>query len=412
MTRALSELLGAREPAFRMGLRQLEQASGCPSEDIRLSSEVRQKAQQALVELNLDPRDTTGPELYNVLLERLKHDDEAVRDLLGTDPKSSNQNLMLRTQRLLKSLDIPRSAFALKIVVAKRLLKKNPPKKAMKRLGYRSLDSMLKHEPVPQIYAAAAIAETAQWHKALLTGYKQLLPTDFEVRSVAALAPNSKRWETLGGDYVKHARHNILTFKELGAVILLPLAADTVPGVALMTLLLALNAINDIRETSAYFKLHQVRPDFGSVVAGAARSEPYAAATLVNEERLPWKLVQRFFANTPGAFVPELFEPHVQQDDLKTVPVEKVLAKLHPRFEFWNGKAHTGLLHDGKPVSLNLTDAALNFCNHLPYERRVVHYFRDHLWHELMLRYMHQNNLEQTLNEQLGRELVDEKALA
>ncbi len=397
-------MLGAREPAFRAGLRQLERASGNPSEDIRLSSEVRLKVQQALRELGLDSHDTTGQELYNALLERTRHDDAAIKDLLGTD--TDETNLMLRTQRLLKKLDYPRSIFALKTAAAKRLLKKNPPKKAMKSLGYRSADSLLKHEPVAQIQAAALICEASSWHRAQLAQYKLLKPMDFEVRDISFLVPNSKHWEALGADFVGKNHQNILTFKELGSVILLPLAADAVPGAALMTLILVINAINDIRTTSAYLKLHQVRPDFGELVAGATRGEPYTKASLVGDERLPWKLVQKYFARSVSAFVPELFEPHVQREDLMSVSVESVLSKLHPRFEFWKGRSHTGLLHDQQLVSLNIADAALNFCNHLPYEQRVVHYLRDHLWRELMLRYMHQDNLERTIHEQLEQELV------
>jgi hypothetical protein len=410
MTRVLSELLGAREPAFRAGIKQLERASGCPSEDIRLSSDVERNAKESLRDLGLDPHDTSGPELYGALQEKLAHDDNVVRELLGKDTKT--QNLMLQQQRLLKSLDMPKLSFALKASAAKRLLKKAPPKKAMKQLGYRSVDSMLKHEPVAQIAAAALMAETAQWHKSFINLYKQLKPADFEAREVQILAPDAKRWEKISEAYIQKYRNNILTLKEFGAVVMLPLAKDVVPGVALMTLLLAIHAINDIRTTSAYLKLHQVRPDFGDVVARTARSEPYTNASLVGDERLPWKLVQRYFSRSPEAFVPELFEPHVQQEDLKTESAEDILAELHPRFEFWKGKSHVGLLHNGRPVSLNLTDAALNFCNRLPYERRIVQYFRNHLWHELMLRYMHQDNLEQTLHEQLDDELVDEKALA
>src|SRR5487761_1518741 len=178
MTRVLSELLGAKEPGFRQGLRQLEQAGGGPSADIRLSSEILQATQSAVRELGLDPRDTTGPELYNALLERAKQDDKTVRELLGAD--ADDKDLTLRVQRLVGKLDISKKTFALKSIAAKRLLKKNPPKKAMKQLGYRSIDSMLKHEPVAQLYAAAAIAETPAWHRQLLNSYKQLLPTDFE----------------------------------------------------------------------------------------------------------------------------------------------------------------------------------------------------------------------------------------
>lgn len=403
MTRVLSELLGAKEPTFRLGLRQLEQASGSPSEDIRLSTEILRQLQDKLHQLGLDPHDTTGPELYNALLIRIKDDDASIRELLSTKPE--DMNLMLHTKRLLDSLEIPKKVFSLKPSAAKRLLKKTLPKKAMKQLGYRSFDSMLKHESVAQIYAAAVVAESAPWHRSFMAQYKQLLPVDFETRDVLILTPDSKRWETLSAPYIQKTKHNILTFKELGAIVLLPISVDMVPGVALMTLLLTLHAINEIRCTSAYLKLHQVRSDFGVTVAQVARSEPYTSAKLAGE-RLPWKLVQQYFARNPETYSPELFEPHIQLEDLKTESTEHVLAKLHPRFEFWKDAAHIGLLDHGSPISLNLTDTALNFCNKVPYEKRIVRYFREHLWHELMLRYLHQQNLEQAVHEQLNDELV------
>jgi hypothetical protein len=409
MTRVLSELLGAREPGFRLGLQQLERASGAPSADIRLSSEVEQQMQAKLRELNLDPHDTTGPELYSALQERVKQDDAGMRALLGVDDRGDE--LTLHVKRLLENLDGPKKNFALKASAAKRLLKKMPPKKAMKQLGYRSVDSMLKHEPVAQLLAAAVIVESPQWHKNFLSQYKQLLPADFEVRDVVILAPSSVRWAGLGAPYVARVKQNVLCFKELGAVVLLPLPPQVVSGAALAMVLLALHAINDIRATSTYLKLQQVRPDFGAIVARVARSEPYTQADLVGE-RLPWKLVQRYFARNPEAYSAELFEPHVLPEDLTWQPVESTLAKLLDRFAFWKHASHVGLLDHGEPVSLNLTDAALNFCNHLPYEQRVAHYFRDHLWHELMLRYMHQDNLEQTVHDQLGNELVDRQPQA
>lgn len=409
MTRVLSELLGAKEPGFRLGLRQLEQAGGAPNEDIRLSAEISQAVHRALNELGLDAHDTTGPELYNALLERVKQDDVVMRELLGLRP--GDDDVSLRVQRLLTKLEAPKKVFALKSSVAKRLLKKTPPKKAMKQLGYRSVDSMLKHEPVALIYGAAMITESPTWHKQLLQCYKQLAPADFESRDVAVLAPANKRWDTLSTGYVADVKHNILTFKELGAVVLLPLPAHAVEGAALAVTLLGVHAINDVRITSTYLKLHQVRPDFGSVLVKAARSEPYTQASLLGQV-LPWRLVHRYFARTPEAYNPDLFEPHVQPEDLHWRPAEHLLAALHDRLEFWEHSAYLGLLDHGEPVSLNLTDVVLNFCNKLPYEQRIVHYLRDHLWHELMMRYLHQDSLEQAVEEQLGGELVSVEALA
>src|SRR6185312_15970183 len=104
MTRVLSELLGAKEPEFRLGLRQLERAGGAPSADIRLSAELHQAVQDALRELGLDPRDTTGPELYNALMERAKQDDNVIRELLGMG--SDDSDLSVKVQRLVTKLEV------------------------------------------------------------------------------------------------------------------------------------------------------------------------------------------------------------------------------------------------------------------------------------------------------------------
>jgi len=409
MTRVLSELLGAKEPQFRLGLKQLEQAAGLPSEDIRLSSEVQHKTQDKLRELSLDPHDTTGRELYGALQQRVKADNAALSELLGTG--TDEHNLMPRIERLVASLDVPKQVFALKLMVAKKLLRKNPAKKVMKQLGYRSLESMLKHEMAPALFAAAYMVESAQWHKATLAAYKKLLPSDFEVRDAIICSPASDRWEKISREYIEKNRQNIMSFRELGAVVLLPLPADRVEGAPLATTLLTLRAVNDIRVSSAYLKLHQVRPDFGAIVADISRTEPQTKAEIAGN-LLPWKLVHRYFAHHKDAYNPDIFAPHVQPEDLQWHSAEDALAQIHPRFEFWQHAAHLGLLHEGEAVSLNFLDAVLNFCNKLPYEQRVVTYLRDHLWHELMLRYLQQGSLEQTVHEQLNDELVDQSVLS
>jgi len=191
MTRILSELLGAREPAFRMGLHKLERASGCPSNDVRLTSEIIQHSKQKLHELGLDTHNTVGPELYVVLKEHLGADDERLRKALQA--ASQNQDIMASVAHALRTVPIPRSCFALKSVVVKKLFRKLPPKRAMKQLGYRSLDSMLKHEPVASLYAAAWLTESPAWCRSLTEQYKHLTASDFEVRDIAVVQPNSIR---------------------------------------------------------------------------------------------------------------------------------------------------------------------------------------------------------------------------
>jgi len=410
MTRVLSELLGAREPDFRLGLRRLERASGEPNADIRLSSEITQRTQAKIKELGLDPQDTTGPELYNALIDRLKNDELHVRRSLNLPNNSDTAAIMSAVEQFVRKLDVPKGCFALKHSVAKRLLKKLPPKKAMQALGYRSLDSFLKHEPVALVYAAAFNSESAQWCRDFVVQYKTLRPGDFEQRRVEFIVPKAKRWATLTAKLTSQSKHNSVYFKELGAVILFPLA-EAVPGLTLLSLLFALHELNDIRSTSVFLKLQQVKPNFGEIVAQAVSGEPLAGATLAGQS-VPWRIVYHYYGNFPDAYHADLFEPHVQAEDLTWQHAESVLAKAIPALKFWADTFTLGLLEGGQPVSLNLFDIALSYCNQLEFGDHIVHFLRDNIWHELLLRYMHQDALEQTVLGQLQTELVGEPALA
>ena len=409
MSRMLSELLGAPEPMFHQNLHRLEQASGLPSNDIRLSSEMMRGVQSKLRELGLDPHDTTGPELFAALESRLQADDERLVHALKALSKQSD--IIESVAHALRTVPLSRSCFALKAVVAKKLLKKIPPKKTMKQLGYRSLESMLKHEPVPLLYSAAWLTESVSWRRSLIDLYKSLQATDFEVRDIAILSPSSARWQKLAAIVVAEKRHNVISFKELGAIVLLPFSTEIPRAAATTTLLIALYAWNDIRTTSTFLKLCQVKPEFGKIVQSVALNEPQLSAEMFDRP-VPWQIIQRYYARFKTAFRSEIFEPHILAEDLNWHSIEKVLGHIEPSLEFWRGTTHLSLLHDHQPVSFNILDVCLTYCNHLPFEQRVVQYFRSSLWNELLLRYLKPEKVEETVTSQLQSELATEPALS
>lgn len=411
MTKILSQMLGAKEPVFRLGLQQLERASGHASEDIKLTTEIIHNRRDCLQQLGLDPDDTTGRELYAALMQRVKEDSIVFDRLLGIVPQADN--IMPAVERFVSDILAAENdrAFVLRPAVAKRLLRTNPPKKALRQLGYRSIDSVLKHEPVAMLFAAAAIAESTQWHKTMQAAYRKLRPSDFEQRRLQVVAPQTGRWWKFSAGYVARHRNAVMSFRELGAVVLLPLPVSTVRGAALAVTLLALQAANDMRAASTYFKLHTVRPDFGAVVAKTTQADPLTKAE-VGGAYLPWWLVHGYFARHPEAYNPEIFEPHVQQEDLQWRPAEDSLAELHPRFSFWQPGAYAGLLERGEVISLNLLDAVLSFCNMLPFEQRMLQSVRGRVWQELMVRYMRQANIEQVVHRQLHGEIAEANRLA
>lgn len=405
MTRVLAELLGANAPAFRTGVAKLEQASGHENTDIRLSTDVHQATKRKLRELGLDQHDTTAKELYAVLGVRLAADDERLLKKLAE--KYGEGDAISHITKELADVPIPKSCFALKAASAKKLLKADVPKKAMKALGYRSFDSMLKHEAPAHIYAAAQLTETATWQKHLMDSYKKLKASDFEIRDMRVEHPSSARWQNLAETVVATKRHNVLSFKELGAVVLLPLPAERPAGAALTSMLLALHAMNEIRSAATYLKLCQVKPNFGAIVQSVVRDEPQLSAG-VFEQPVSWQIIQRYYGRFADRFRAELFEPHVQPEDLTWHSIEKVLDYIDERLGFWRQTTHLGLLHDHQMVSMNIIDVALNYVNKLPFENRVLTYCRQSLWHELVIRYLKHENVEESVLGGLRSELVTE----
>lgn len=406
MTRYLSSALGAVQPLFSQSILELERASGRPSADIRLSTELANRVRAKIAELHLDPNDTTGPELYAALHTRLQQDESRVRRALGLTEDASTEEVLIRIQKFLSGHQTTGTCFAIKSTTAKRLLKKKAPKNAMKLLGYRSLDSMLKHEGVAAIYAAAAIAEAPTWHRAFRAQYASLQPSDFEQRAISVLHPKAKRWNEATDQFIQSGKHNILSFKELGTVVLLPMSTK-IDGFAIASLLLSLHYMNDIRTYSSFAKLQQVKPTFGKIIEQTSYADPMTSAKLAGQA-VPWKVIQRFYGRMQDSYHPEVFEPHVQAEDLAWHDAERVLADLDPALGFWAGTQYTCMLHDSEPVSLNILDVALSYCNHLSFTDRIVHFAREHLWHELMSRYLHQENLEAAVHQQLTQELTEE----
>ncbi|HEX7633486.1 MAG TPA: hypothetical protein VF401_04140, partial [Candidatus Saccharimonadales bacterium] len=210
---------------------------------------------------------------------------------------------------------------------------------------------------------------------------------------------------------VASKKHNLLSFKELGALVFLPLPKDAPAGSTTVSLSLALHELNEIRAASTFIKLCQVRPDFGDVVRSVITDEAQLNSQLLDQP-MPWHLVQRFYARLTHHEDAQVFEPHIQLEDIAWHPIEETLKAIEPSFAFWQQAAHLGALFDRQPVSLNVIDAALNYCNQLPYERRMVHYFQRSLWHELLLRYLRRESVEEAVASELSPQLTPEMAVA
>lgn len=408
MAGILQELLQAEEPLFSLSVRQLEQASGHNGQDARLIAEIAQKMRASTSALGLDPDDTTGRELYAAQMARLAKDNARVAARIGgSDPDDVNEMVPLMVKAV-EALDIPRGCWVLKRAVAKKLLKTMPPKQLMKRLGYRSVDSMLKHENIDEVYTALRFSEGPEWLNAYDELFKTITPSDFESREISIIIMNHDKYADLAEHFVQKKMHNVTHTKEMGTIVVVPMKTDRMKGIVLKTLPLLLHYVNEVRLYSAFFKLKQVQPNFGEVVVNTLVADPGNAAQMAGRY-VHWRVIQRYFGRPTIAGAeshPEAFEPHVQPEDLHWRRAEEMLTLIDPEMSFWLEQDYVGKMYDGKPLTFNLMDVSLSYSNGEGYDTSYSYHFRESLWNELFSRYMGVKNLREQVLNQLDNDMI------
>ncbi len=411
MSKHLSLLLQAKEPQFHHTLARLETASGNVGHDIRLSESINQSLRKKLGQLGLDPEDTTGQELYHALAEKLKADESGlIKELrrLSCTHVSAEGNLSQGIAYTLKAVVKPYSCFGVKGSVVKRHIGKNPPKRTMKALGYRSLPSMLKHEPLALIISVAMDLESSSWEKRYRAMLKDLRPSDCEEKKLNVYISNGEKWDKLSLLLINSTKRTVLINNELATIIVLSVPNnDPSPGVTAATVSIAANGINSILSSSSYLRLSQVAVDFGARLEKTVYSEPELGVSFL-EQPLNWETVQRFFHHMAGS-VEESFDDHIDIEEIaRWQPVEQLISKISPAMDYWKDTGHLGMLADDKPVSLNLLDNALNVCNRRDYNHRFYHHAQRNLWQEFILRYIRPDLIKEALNIELQPKLAAE----
>lgn len=406
MAKVLRDLLDATEPIFSLSLQQLEKASGQQGIDAKLIGEISEKMRHGTEALGLDPHDTTGSELYSGLMSKMVEDNMRVTKLIGgTDPDDVRAMVPLMVSAVEK-MDINRSAWVLKRSVAKKLLTQMPPKKLMKHLGYRSIDSMLKHENIDEIYTALRFSEGGEWLVKYNELFKTIKPSDFETRDISIVVMDHDKYVDLATHFVEKKLHNITHTKEMGVIVVVPMHVERMKGITLKSLPLIFHYVNEIRLYSAFFKLKQVNSNFGETVVETLIADPGNASQMAGQY-VHWRVIQRYFGKLKDEAHPEAFMPHVQPEDLHWRRAEEMLSQLDPEMEFWQHKDYVAKLYeDGLPVTFNLMDVSLSYSNGEPYEKRYVYHFRESLWNEVFMRYMGQKNLEDQILKQLDNDMI------
>lgn len=407
MSRLLSELLTAEEPLFTMAIRDLGKASGNPSADVRLTAEIVGQVNLKTKELGLDPNDTTGKELYYALLNRVREDNNRIiTDTLklpeGTEVIRTLVPPMVKTVR---GSGVPMKCWALKRSVAKKMLKKMPPKKMMAQLGYRSIDSMLKHEPFSEMYVGLRFSEGPEWLSKFNELMKTIKPKDFEERKIEIVEMDHDKWVELSDAFTKKKLHNVTHSKEMGIIAVLPMQREKMRGLPLKTMSLLFHYVNEIRLYSAFFKFISTRAHFGVDVVNTINADPKNAAVMAGQH-IHWRVIQQYLGRHKDTSHPEAFQPHVQPEDLHWRKAEDSLYELDEKLAFWRDLDYVARPDKTGPIALNLMDVAFAYSNEEHFENRYYYHFQESLWNELFIRYMGEETLEQQVLEQLDNDMI------
>lgn len=408
--RQLSKFLLAEEPLFTQALESLEAEARHPHVPEKLTREIHDLAWTHLTELGL--HESSGREtIYDTLINRIKHDDARFARQLGASDPTDLAELTPLILKRLAEIDMPKSGLFLKLGVAKAMLRHQPPPAIMNRLGYDTVDELLTQEDVREIYGALRFAESPEWLNNFIELYRDLDITQFEVRDIVVLPFNAKKWGDIAEKFIHKKLHNITNLKELGVIVVMPVTSFKMPGIALKVTPLILHYFNEIHLYSAFFKLIGHRPDFGQVLVETLIADTPPNIHLKTGRSVHWRVIQRYFGKLPHEHHPEIFQPHLQPEDLHWRKAESYLFQIDPELSFWDGLDYVGIEQGGETIALNLMDVALSYSNGLKFRDRYLYHFRESLWNEIFIRYFGQPEMENEILRHLDNEIIKPEKL-
>lgn len=407
----IGRFLQAKEPLFDHALHQLELITGQRGVDATLTAEIAEKTARATKNLGL-PSNTDGPTLYTALIKQVAaHDGHIARAIGGRQTDNVSEMIPLIAQAA-ASAPVPKEGWFLKESKARDLLRSNPPTAIMDRLGHHLVSHLLEEEDIYELFLALRFAESPEWLNNFDRQYLDLKPTDFESRAIRVVPFAVAKWGDIAEHFIEKKRHNITHSKEMGAIAIMPMRAETMAGITLKVLPLLLHYYNEIRLYSSFFKLMQNKKNFGAIVSDTLIADP-AHVKITDSFHIHWRVIQRYFGKLTTEKHPEIFEPHLQPEDLHWRRAESVLFKIAPELEFWDGMDYVavskGPAHD--TVTFNLMDLSLGYSNGIVYADRYLYHFREALWNEVFARYLGERVLEEQLLEKLNNSVIAPEAL-
>jgi len=395
MSKLIGQLLGSDERELSSLIKRLESVCIQPGVDTRLTAEIITLSREKSRQLGLDTRISTKKELYYALLAKAETDGETLRSKLGitakTMPVEAAELIAKSTEKLLKK----ELVVCMQSPAVRKVLKAVPPKKTMRSLHFRSIESVLKRENPLVVYALAMRLEDKSWHTQVRARLKRLQPREAKEAPVQVLSLPEiwlEKLKTANFDTI------IQPVPEIGSLLILPSMPLEIKGSVLLTASLVLQAAQRMAVDSLPYRTQALTTSYEDLLPSIAAGETYELES-IHGLTPSWQAVFQLLAGNQKR---RQIDFDFMLSDLEWQSTETRLAGLASELDFWVNTHYLGFPTEALPVSMHVVDVAANLVMGRGYQDHITTHLRASLWNELQLRYLKQENLERQIVAQVA----------
>ncbi|MCL5112926.1 MAG: hypothetical protein M1554_00370 [Patescibacteria group bacterium] len=365
----------------------LEKKTGHNGEDIRLHNKLAIKLKDKLVDLGLDPFDSSSIEIYHGLINKLKEDDRrlylSVRSLAGSKVNAKStliDGFKIITDEL-KMSDLIR----LKPSFIKNYLIKNPPKRLIKNLHYRTVESLLKRENLSLIVLGINYFESDNYVTKFYSNYKSVKSSDFKNSDLEIIYLN-KKWRTALQDLIKNLDKVSLSIPELGSLIIIPCQDQYIKGKTVFYYSSIINSFYEINLYSTYLKYHLPLANFNQFFFNSSTSKLEVYSDFFRQ-KLSWEVIHHILFSRIDIYDPDI----LKKEDFRFLGSIFKNVRFSDELKFWTDNFNLGHLQGNSFISFNLLDMSYNLYHNLDSKTAIFKHFVDSMKTSFFLSYL--NNL-------------------
>ena len=302
-------------------------------------------------------------------MSRAVEDDKELSRAYGSD-----------VQKMIDRLSSKAPLTKIPVIKASRLkaiLTKNPPKKVMTALGFRSTESLLKRAPLEQLLLGAFLLESINWHRAFVKSLRLLLPEDVTMERPRLVLINPK--------LLKQGRYAQIVALQCAGLVGVP-KFPVSQGSFLHSSALMTEGLFHLHVRGILLKLSRFNPTCVRQIAQYTYASPEPIGE-IGKVAIPW-LSCYYLISGDKNLQSEVPEGAVEPSDFFWESPSQIFPLLSQRVDFWTNTAFLGKTDDGGVVSLNVTDIAHDLYNRVPLDHCTLTAMRRGVNTELLARYL------------------------